>query len=172
MVETNMNGWVVFFSLVGMIAIGALVGLIITPFILYLSTVVAYALALGITLIRVILTSKQFLNVFPKLLKEFPKYTNKPVYESNNSKAAIDYPNPSKDDKNPMIDRGIITATCEQIGYTSRHTSYCPSNQNVPNMPKQPSIKKVSNIIQNVFHRIILFYKSYYGHSTKVEKNQ
>jgi hypothetical protein len=38
-------------------------------------------------------------------------------------------------------------------------------------MLEQPNTTTVNKLL-NIFHRIILFYKSYYRHSTKVEKNR
>jgi hypothetical protein len=38
-------------------------------------------------------------------------------------------------------------------------------------MVNQPFIPNILNKLYEIFHQIILFYRSYYGHSTKVEKN-
>jgi len=158
-------------QLLGLIALGALIGLTITPFILYLSQIVAYVFALIAVLLRATLTSKltpkKAFNTFPKLLKEFPKYTDKPIYEGNNSKATIKYPNPIKDIRQFMVDRSIVSVNGESIAHTCGHADYRPNNQNIYDTPKQPIIKKILNTTLNLFHSVILFYKEFYGHSTK-----
>jgi len=162
----------VVFRVFGLIALvgslGAMIGIIVTPFILYLMEVFAYALALTI----VILLRRRRLKELPKLLKAFPKFTQKPVDASQTSKAGIYYPNPTHNSRQSIVDRDIIGVRRKQIAYTSDDGDYHPSDNNACDVVKQPTIKKASDTTPNIFHRVILFYKSYYGHSTKVEKNQ
>ena len=160
------------FRIFGLIAVagllGAIIGIIATPFMLYLMELFAYALAL----IIVILLRRRKLKELPKLLKSFPKFTQEPVDASQASKASIHYPNPIHNSRESVINRDIIGVRRKQTAHTSDEADHHPSDNNVFDTVKQPTIKKVSDTTPNIFHRVILFYKSYYGYSTKVEKNQ
>ena len=161
-------------QLLGIIVLGIFMGLVVTPLIFYLTKIVAFLLALTVVLIRATLTSKKAFKVFPKFLKELPKYTREPIYESNNGKACIHYPYPIHDSRKRMEHRGIIGIDRFQVAYIANARSkadYRPSNKNTFDMVNQPTIKKVSNIIPNIFHKIILFYRRFYRCSTTVEQN-
>jgi len=95
--------------------------------------------------------------------------TIRPVYYSDNSKREVYPPNHihkggggSIDGKkmywNPIPDLG------DKYRYEGRY------NRTETSMFKQPNTT-LPNKLSKAFHRIILFYRSYYGHSTKVEKN-
>jgi len=96
-------------------------------------------------------------------------FTVRPVYYSNNSKREIYPPNhihdigsDSVDSKkmygNPIPDLG------DKYCYEGRY------NRPQTSMLEQPNTTIVDKL-SKIFHRIILFYRSYYGHSTKVEQN-
>ena len=156
-----------FLTLVGIIAVATIVGYLVTPLILYLARIVAYVLAVIVVLLRAALTKrltpKDVLNVFPQLFSEFPNYTHKPICEGDSSETRIRYRNDI-----PNSGKIVIVGVSENGFQNPDGKDYCPAQQNTTDMIKQPTIKKVSNII----HNVTLFYKSYYGHSTKVEKNR
>jgi hypothetical protein len=153
-------------KLLGIGAIGALASLIVSPFILYLIDIMVYALAAIIA----ILIKKRGANGLSELLQTFPKFTNEPVYGKDNRKPEIYPPNYIHST------RGVL------VGKNNRHPKPIRDlegkdypkgspNPNISDVPKQPVAAKVDKML-NVVHSVLLFYKSYYGQSTKVEKNQ
>jgi len=165
----------VLLKFVGFTALGLLIAVIVVPLIFHLSKIMTYALALVVVLLRATLTSKLTLKkafkTFPKLLKALPKYMNEPVYEGDSTKGKIRLPKPIYD---AYDGGGIIIATVGQTRTPQKPTdsSSYTDNQNRHGLVEQPTIKKLSNFTLHIFHRVISFYRSYYGHSTKVEKNR
>jgi hypothetical protein len=152
------------FQLLGRIALGTLIGLIVTPFMFYLLDIMAYALALIIA----ILFRKRALKELPELLKTFPKFTQKPVSRSDTSKYEINQQNYIHDTRGCRVDRKNrhkVVCDLDGKGYYEDNT-----NDSRLYLPQQPVTTKLEKML-NVFHSVILFYRSYYGHSTKVEKN-
>lgn len=146
---------VVVFKILGLVIlgglIGALVGLVITPFVLYLAYLVAYAIAS--TLVR---------------SRQPTKPLNDIIHHSHPKEQTIKYAKHIPDFReysNGIVDRNIVRHT--PMPKKPSATPYGAPNQNIFDTVNQPAFKKASTI----FHRIILFYRSYYGHSTKVEKN-
>ena len=135
-------------QLLGLIALGALVSLIILPFVFRLLNIIAYALTL-------------------KLLKTFPNLTKKPVRCSDSTKYEIGEPsyihsirsvgiskkNGQPKPINDFDDRGY---------YEDR-----PNNSRLY-LTQQPITTRVNKIL-NGFHRIIVFYKRFWcvNHSGK-----
>ena len=158
----------------GLTALGLLLGIVVTPLILCLGRTIASVLALTVVLLRATLTfklsPKQVLKVFPKLLKDLPKYMNKPIHESQGAKDNICFPKPVHNTYQSR-DAVIVAVSQTETPKKSTNGSSYTDNQNRHHMVKQPTIKKASDTTPDIFHRVILFYKSYYGHSTKVEKN-
>ena len=131
--------------------IGALIGLVITPFVLYLAYLIAYAIAS--TLVR---------------SRQPTKPLNDIIHHSHPKEQTIKYAEHIPDFRehsNGIVDRNIICHT--PMPKNPSATRYGAPNQNIFDVVNQPAFKKAPTII----HRIILFYRSYYGHSTKVEKN-
>jgi hypothetical protein len=163
------------FKILGLGVLGALVGILTTPFVLYMLQALAYMLALMVVLLRATLAShltvKEALNVFPQFVKEFPKYADEPVSDGKNGKPSIEYPNPSKHLRQSIQNGRRVNISKQADAYKGWQASNPPNNQGIRDMPKQPIIKETLNAVCNLFHSVLLFYKSYYGHSTKVEKN-
>jgi hypothetical protein len=152
----------------GLFAIGALIALMVTPLIFRTAEIVIYVLALIVVLLRAMITSqlppKKVFEAFHKLLNGFPKYMNSPIHKSDSTKDNVCFPN-AIDNAYGTIVSQVITPQKPTNGssYADNHNGY--------GFVKQPTIKKLFNSTCNICHRIILFYRSYYGHSTKVEKN-
>ena len=68
--------------------------------------------------------------------------------------------------RNRIVNRDIVRHS--PMPQRPSTTHYGTPNQNALDAVNQPAFKKAPTI----FHRIILFYRSYYGRSAKVEKNQ
>lgn len=155
-------------KIVGLTALGALVGLIATPFILYLARIIAYVLALVMVLLRATLISqlspKEVFKTFPKLLKESHKYVNSPIHESDATKGSICHPNGIDNSHHASVSHVI---TSQKPTDSKRYER----NQNSLDVVKQPFIPDIPKDFRHIFHRTISFYRSYYGHSTKAEKN-
>jgi hypothetical protein len=97
----------------------------------------------------------------------FPIY---PIHHSNNSKRKVYPPNHIHKVGSDSIDgkkvyRNPIPDLDDKYCYERRY------NRTESSMLKQPNAT-LPNKLSEAFHRIILFYRSYYGHSTKVEKNR
>jgi len=151
-------------QLLEVIALGALIGLIVTLFIFYLLDIMAYALVL----IIVILSRERALKELPELLKTFPKFTEKPVSRSDTSKYEVNQQNYIHDMRSRRVDRENrhkVVCDLDGKGYYKDDT-----NNSRLYTPKQPVATKLNKIL-NVVHSIILFYRRFYGCSTKVEKN-
>ena len=142
-------------------------GFLITPFMFYLIGTIVAVIVLTINL-SVRLTRQKSFNSFPKIFKKFLWSPHSIVYHSKESEQEV-YP--------PYY--------THSIGVIGKNRGYIP---HVPNLkakhywkgspdnrhldtPNQAVATKLEKV-RNVSHRIILFYRSYYGHSTKVEKNQ
>ena len=144
---------------------GALIGVIATPFILQLTVIVTYALASTIAVILRRRTWRESLKGFPPLANPL----NTIIHHSHCKEQTISYAKPIpdfRDHSDGTIDRNVIRHT--QMSTKPDTTTYNTPNQNTSDTVNQPAFKKAPII----FHRIILFYKSYYGYSTKVEKNR
>jgi hypothetical protein len=153
-------------QLLGLVALGVLVGYIVTPLILHLAQMIAYILAVIVVLLQAVLTSqlppKKVFKSFPKLFSELPNYTWKPIYKGDGSETRIRYRNDI-----PNSGKIVIIGVSENAFQNPDGKDYCPTQQDTIDTPKQPTVKKVSDVV----HDVILFYRSFYGHSTKVEKN-
>jgi len=148
--------------------IGAVIGIIATPFILQLTAILAYAVASIIAVILGRRTWEESLKGFPPLINPM----NTIVHQSNNKQDNIRYPKRIHDvrnNSNGMVNGSIMhqSQTTTQQTATNRQTA----NDNALDAVNQPTIKNILNTFRNVIHRLMLFYRSYYGHSTKVEKN-
>lgn len=156
-------------QLLGVFAIGALIALIVTPLILRIAGIVIYALALIVVLLRAMLTSqlppKKVFKAFHKLLKDFPKYMNSPIYKSDGTKDNVCFPNAIDNAHHAGVSQTITSQKPPDSKSYAR-------NENSLDMVNQPFIPHTLKKLRKTFHTIILFYRSYYGHSTKVEKNQ
>jgi hypothetical protein len=156
-------------QLLGLFAIGVLIALVVTPLILCATEIVMYTLALLVVLLRAMLASqlppKKVFETFRKLMKDFPKYVNRPIYKSNSTNDNVRFPDAIDNTYGSSISQ-IITPQkpTDSKGYAC--------DQNKLDMVKQPFIPDTLKKCRKLFHTIILFYKSYYGHSTKVEKNR
>jgi len=155
-------------QLLGWFAIGALIALIVTPLIFRTAETAIYVLALIVVLLRAMLTSqlppKKVFETFPKLLKESHKFMNSPIHESDATKDSICHPN--------TIDNGHHASVSHVV--TSQKPPDSKSyerSQNSLDVVKQPFIPDIPKKFRQIFHRTISFYRSYYEHSTKVEKN-
>jgi len=160
-----------FFTVVGIIAIGVIIGYLVTPLIFYLMEGIIYLLAVTVVIMRAILTKrltpKDVFNLFPQLLCKFHTHTNRPIYESRNRESRIQQPHPTHKDRPCMESGRNVGVAIQPIAHSSGDSNYHPAKKDAFNMVKCPAIIKVSNTI----HTVLLFYRSYYGHSTKVEKN-
>ena len=144
---------------------GALIGVIVTPFVLQLTVIVAYAVD---SIIAVILkkrtwgeSSKRFLPLLVNPLNSIIDHGHKKEHPISYAKHIPD----SREHSNGIVDRDIVCHT--PMPQRPSTTHYGTPNQDTFDMVNQPAFKKAPTI----FHRIISFYTSYYGHSTKVEKN-
>ena len=147
-------------------AIGALIGLVITPFVLYLAYLIAYGIA---SMIVMTIPKKRTMRGRLVRFRQFANPLNDTIYDSHGKEQSISYPKHipnSGDHGNGVVDRGIV---CHPPMPEKISTApYSAPNQNVFDSVNQETFKKAPT----VFHQIVLFYRSYYGHSTKVEKNQ
>jgi hypothetical protein len=147
----------------GLTALGLLIGILVTPFVLYAARIIAYALASNIVLIRATLRSKPVREVFPKVTEE-------PVPTADGSKPKIYPPNYIHSTRGCRVSREDIYMKPipnldDKYRYENRY------NQLHTDILKQPITKRL-NTISTVLHGVLLFYKNFYGHSTKVEKNR
>lgn len=157
----------IFFTLARIVAVGVVVGYLITPFIFYLTEVTAYAVALLLNVRIMKKYTRQQLRGFPKL-KELPKLMNRPSHHSDSRKQRIEYPQPIHNNRPCVVDRdNIAVVNGEPQTDTSNEGGYRPANDDAPNMVKCPTIEKLSKAV----HNLLSFYRSFYEHSTKVEKN-
>ena len=156
-------------KILGFAALGAFIGILAIPFILYLLQVIAYILALVMVLLWATLTlritAKKALQLFPQFLKKSQQYTDKPIYDGKNGKASINYPNPVKRIRQLMIDGSIVGVKRQSEAQQGGKTDYRPDNQGVFDTPKQPIVKPILNTICNFFHSLLLFHRSYYCQS-------
>ena len=154
-------------QLLGIVALSFLV----TPFILY-SIGMVTALLVLVAMILLRLTRNQSLKTFPKVFKRFVWMKHDIEKEHSTGNYEIHPP-----DSTHNI--GVCRKKRWQL-------------QPVPNLErcdcceepfddlrlygrKYPIINLLSNKLNSVlkgFHRLVLFYRSYYGYSTKVEKNR
>lgn len=160
-----------FFTVVGIAAVGIVLGYLITPLLFRAAEALAYLIAVMVVVLRarltLKLTAKDVFNVFPQLLCKFHNCANKPNYENRNRESGIKYPQPAHKDQPFMEVRGGISIAVQPIAHTSGDSDHHPAKKDALNAVKCPAIIKVSNSI----HTVLIFYRSFYGHSTKVEKN-
>jgi hypothetical protein len=108
--------------------------------------------------------------IIVRLLERVVAFTVYPIRHSDNSEREVYPPNHIHDIRGNSIDSekmygNPIANLSDKYRYESRDN--CPQMS----MLKQPNTTTVDKLLK-VLHRVILFYSSYYGHSTKVEKNQ
>jgi hypothetical protein len=145
--------------------IGALIGSIITPFVLYLAYLVAYAIA---SMMAMASPKKRTIGKRLVRFTQFANPLNDVIHASHCKEHTVSYAKhipDSREHSNGIVDRDIVCHT--PMPQRPSATHYGTPNQNTFDMVNQPAFKKAPTI----FHRIILFYRSYYGQSTKVEKN-
>jgi hypothetical protein len=97
-------------------------------------------------------------------------FTIRPVYYSDNSKREVYPPNHIHSIGGDSVDGkkmygNPITNLNDKYRNEGRY------NRTETSMFKQPKTTSPNKLFE-VFHKVILFYRSYYGHSTKVEKNR
>ena len=156
-------------QVLGLTALGALVGIIATPFILYLVYIIAYALA---SIIAVLILKKRTLGKGLMRFQQFVNPVNAIIHHSNNKQATVCYAKPIpdlRDNSNGIVDRHIMSQS--QMPPKPSTTKCQTANHNTLDTVNQPIVKNTLKPLGNIFHRIISFYMSFYGHSTKVEKN-
>jgi hypothetical protein len=159
----------IFFTLAGIVAIGVVVGYVVTPLIFYLMEVIAYVTALLVSIqIRRRYTRQQLR--FPKW-NDLPELIARPLsgHCRNNKNQRVKYPQPIHDSRQRAISGDNITEVNRE--YTAKNSNegeYCPTENDPPNMVGRQIIEKVSKPV----HNLLSFYRRFYGHSTKVEKNR
>ena len=122
-----------------------------------------------LVLIIVMFVRGKALEELPELLKTFPEFTEEPVSCSDTSKYEINQENYIHDTRSCRVDReNRHKVVCELDG-----KGYYKENSNNSGLysPKQPITTELEKIL-NVLHRVIVFYRSLYGDSRKVEKNR
>ena len=156
-----------------MIAVGLLqlfglivLAFLVTPLMFYLIGMVVAVIVLTINL-SVRLTRQKSFNSFPKIFKKFLRSSHSIVYHSKKSEQEVYPPHYTHSIGVTRKNRGYIPYVPNLKAKHYRESD--PNNRHLdtPNQPVATKLEKVCN----VSHRIILFYKSYYGNSTKVEKN-
>jgi hypothetical protein len=149
-------------QLLGIIALSFLV----TPFIFYLIGMATSLIILAVNL-AIRLARQKSLKGFPDVFEKFLRSANSVVYDSEQRKQEVYPPHYTHSVGVTREDRGYIP-------HVPKLKAQCYWKRNADNRhlhtPNQPIATKPEKVL-NVFHRVILFYKSYYGHSTKVEKN-
>jgi hypothetical protein len=124
---------------------------------------------LGLTAVAV-LVSLIMTPIIVRLIERRVTFTIHPVYNSNNSKREVYPPNHIHDIRGDSVNSekmygNPIPDLDDKYRYESRY------NRPETSMLEQPNATTIDKLLK-IFHRIILFYRSYYGHSTKVEKNR
>jgi len=159
----------IFFTLAGIVAVGVVVGYLVTPLIFYLMEVTAYAIVLLVNVRIMKRYTRQQLRRFPKL-KDLPESMSRPhpSHSSDSRKQRVKYPQPIHNNP-PCVVGGdnIAVVNGEHKANNSNEGKYRPANNDSLNMVKCPTIEKVSKGI----HNLLSFYSRFYGQSTKVEKN-
>jgi hypothetical protein len=107
--------------------------------------------------------------IIVRLLERVVTFTVYPIRHSDNSEREVYPPNHIHDIRSDCVDSekmygNPITNLSDKYCYESR------DNRPQMSMLKQPNTTTVDKLLK-IIHRVILFYRSYYGHSTKVEKN-
>jgi hypothetical protein len=180
------------FKLLAIGALGALAVLMLMPFILYLLELTIFALAviaasilLIVTVVSVFVIAlpvskvskkaskelpslmqsfKKVLERFTKLAKCIPNFANTPNYRSHSGNCQVCPPNYVSGNRKAMIE-GDISQHCDICNLENKNPKEDGSNTTYK------MVGKKTDKMLDVFHSAILFYKSYYEHSTKMEKN-
>lgn len=149
--------------LLGIIALAFLV----TPLMFYLIGITTVVLALTVRIL-VRLARQKNAKAFNKIFKKFLWSADSIMYHGDRSKYEIYSPNYARRIGVSGKDRSYIQCVpnLEAEHYWEGNTDNCHLD-----MPNQTITTKFEKVL-NVFHRIILFYRSYYRHSTKVERNR
>ena len=142
-------------QLCGLIALAFLV----TPLMFYLIGTVVSIIVLTANL-SVRLTRQESFKNFPKVFKKFLWPTTGIIYQSDKTNSGVYPPDLAHSVRVDRKNGGYTQAVCnlEAQDYRKRST-----NNSRLYLSKQP--------ITNSFHNVILFYRNFYGPSTKVEKN-
>jgi hypothetical protein len=159
----------IFFTLAGIVAVGVVVGYLVTPLIFYLMEVTAYVAVLLVDVQIKKRYARQQLGRFPKW-NDLPDSISRPLsgHYCDNKKRRIEYPQPIHDSRPRSVNRVNITPVNRACkANTSNEREYCPTENYVLNMVNRQIIDKVSKPV----HNLLSFYRRFYGHSTKVEKN-
>jgi len=152
-------------------------GLLVAPLIFYMIGVIIYVLYLiawVVVIVTLLLARQKSLNDLAKLLNKFFRFTNKVYKQKDNSSYQVPKPR-------PIHSTGSCRADIENVRSVKPVCNLeCPScwkgklDDLRLYVTKYPIVKPFSGKLKtvlNLAHRVILFYSSYYGHSTKVEKN-
>ena len=126
-----------------------------------------------LTLLRLIVVAVSVSLITTPIIVHLVKWmtlTIRPVYHSDDSKREVYPPNHVHDIRSDGIDSekmygNPIPDLGDKYRYEGRY------NRPETSMFKQPNTTSPNKLSEG-FHRLILFYRSYYGHSTKVEKNR
>jgi len=150
-------------QLLGLIALG----LLVTPFLFCLMGITVSVIVLIVNIL-IRLMRQQSLKGFPKVFKKFLWFSDSIMHHSENSEYKIYPPNYTHSIRVSSENGRYIQPVSNLEG-----KSYYEDDVNKYHldMPDEPVATKLEQML-NIFHKTILFYRSYYGHSTKVEKNQ
>ena len=153
-------------QLLGILALSFL----LTPFVLSLIAIIFAVFVLTATILAR-LTIQHSLKAFPKVFRRFARMKHDIDKEHRTGNHEIPSPN-HLHSMRVRIEKGrYLQPICN---LKSRDSCEDQSDELRLYRPKQPLIYLLSDKFNGVLkgiHRLPLFYKSYYGHSTKVEKN-
>jgi hypothetical protein len=154
-----------FFTVAGIVAVGVIVGYLVTPVIFYLMEVTAYVAALLVNVqIRKRYTRQQ-LKGFPKW-NDLPDLITRPLsgHSRNNKKRRVEYPQPVHDSRKSVISRDNITeVNREYTAHNSNEGDYRPTENDTLNMVGCQIVKTVSKPV----HNLLSFYRRFYCQSIK-----
>ena len=153
-------------QLLGILALSFL----LTPLVLSLITII-FAVFVLTAMILTRLTVQQSLKAFPKVFKRFARMKHDIDKEHRTGNYEIPSPNHLH-----SMRVGIKKVRYLQPVHNLHSRNYCeqPLDDLRLYVAKYPTIYFLSNKVNSVLkvvHKVILFYRSYYGLSTKVEKN-
>jgi len=130
-----MNGIIALFALLGMVATGYLLSLILVPLVIYSLNLIVYTFA--------VLTKMYIMNKPPKL-------TDEPINDSNNSKPEVNIENKIHKTRNFSPYKDVVSGI-PRIHYLNKRSNG-GGNKDVFNMPYKPiatQFNQVLNIIHN-----------------------
>jgi hypothetical protein len=154
-------------QLLGILALSFL----LTPLVLSLITIIFAVFVLTATILAR-LTIQQSLKAFPKIFKRFARMKHDIDKEHRTGNYEIPSPNHLHSMRVGIEKGRYLQPICN---LESRDSCEEQSDELRLYRSKQPVIYLLSNKFNGVFksiHNLLLFYRSYYGHSTKVEKNR